>query len=57
MWSGQEPPTVVRVLLLIGIVARVIGLKFTRQPGSVVPLGFLIVLAAGRVSGAILAGG
>jgi quaternary ammonium compound-resistance protein SugE len=27
MWSGQEPVTVVRVLLLAGIVGCVIGLK------------------------------
>ena len=29
MWSGDEPATVVRVLLLAGIVACVIGLKVT----------------------------
>jgi quaternary ammonium compound-resistance protein SugE len=29
MWSGEEPVTVVRVLLLAGIVGCVIGLKLT----------------------------
>ena len=29
MWLGEEPTTVVRVLLLLGIVACVIGLKVT----------------------------
>jgi quaternary ammonium compound-resistance protein SugE len=29
MWSGDEPASVVRVLLLLGIVACVIGLKIT----------------------------
>lgn len=29
MWSGQEPASVVRVLLLVGIVGCVVGLKFT----------------------------
>jgi quaternary ammonium compound-resistance protein SugE len=29
MWSGQEPATVLRVLLLLGIVGCVIGLKVT----------------------------
>ncbi len=29
MWSGQEPVSVVRVLLLAGIVGCVIGLKLT----------------------------
>lgn len=29
MWSGDEPATAVRVLLLLGIVACVIGLKLT----------------------------
>ena len=29
MWSGDEPASVVRVLLLLGIVACVIGLKLT----------------------------
>ena len=29
MWSGDEPASVVRVLLLVGIVACVIGLKLT----------------------------
>ena len=29
MWSGDEPASVVRVLLLLGIVACVIGLKVT----------------------------
>lgn len=29
MWSGEEPATLVRVLLLSGIVACVIGLKVT----------------------------
>lgn len=29
MWSGQEPMSAVRVLLLLGIVGCVVGLKFT----------------------------
>jgi quaternary ammonium compound-resistance protein SugE len=29
MWSGQEPVSVVRVLLLLGIVGCVVGLKVT----------------------------
>jgi quaternary ammonium compound-resistance protein SugE len=29
MWSGDEPASLVRVLLLLGIVACVIGLKLT----------------------------
>jgi quaternary ammonium compound-resistance protein SugE len=29
MWSGQEPVSVLRVLLLLGIVACVVGLKLT----------------------------
>jgi quaternary ammonium compound-resistance protein SugE len=29
MWAGQEPVTVVRVLLLAGIVGCVVGLKLT----------------------------
>ena len=29
MWSGQEPTSVVRVLLLVGIVGCVVGLKLT----------------------------
>ncbi len=29
MWSGDEAPSAVRVLLLLGIVACVIGLKVT----------------------------
>jgi quaternary ammonium compound-resistance protein SugE len=29
MWAGQEPASVVRVLLLLGIVGCVIGLKLT----------------------------
>ncbi len=29
MWSGQEPVSAVRVLLLAGIVGCVVGLKFT----------------------------
>ncbi|GAA3170069.1 multidrug efflux SMR transporter [Blastococcus jejuensis] len=29
MWSGQEPASVVRVLLLVGIVGCVVGLKLT----------------------------
>jgi quaternary ammonium compound-resistance protein SugE len=29
MWAGQEPVTVVRVLLLMGIVGCVVGLKLT----------------------------
>ena len=29
MWSGQEPTSVIRVLLLVGIVGCVIGLKLT----------------------------
>jgi quaternary ammonium compound-resistance protein SugE len=29
-WSGDEPATAVRVLLLLGIVACVIGLKATQ---------------------------
>jgi quaternary ammonium compound-resistance protein SugE len=29
MWTGQEPVTVVRVLLLLGIVSCVVGLKLT----------------------------
>ena len=29
MWTGDEPASVVRVLLLVGIVACVIGLKLT----------------------------
>jgi quaternary ammonium compound-resistance protein SugE len=29
MWSGQEPVSVVRVLLLAGIVGCVVGLKLT----------------------------
>jgi len=29
MWAGQEPASVVRVLLLVGIVGCVIGLKLT----------------------------
>jgi quaternary ammonium compound-resistance protein SugE len=29
MWSGEEPVTVLRVLLLLGIVGCVIGLKLT----------------------------
>ena len=29
MWSGQEPVTAVRVLLLLGIVGCVVGLKAT----------------------------
>ena len=29
MWTGQEPVTVVRVLLLMGIVGCVVGLKLT----------------------------
>ena len=29
MWSGEEPASLVRVLLLLGIVACVIGLKLT----------------------------
>ncbi len=29
MWSGDEPASIVRVLLLFGIVACVIGLKVT----------------------------
>ena len=30
MWSGQEPASVVRVLLLVGIVGCVVGLKLTQ---------------------------
>jgi quaternary ammonium compound-resistance protein SugE len=29
MWSGEEPASVVRVLLLVGIVGCVVGLKLT----------------------------
>jgi quaternary ammonium compound-resistance protein SugE len=29
MWSGQEPMSVVRVLLLVGLVGCVVGLKLT----------------------------
>jgi len=29
MWTGQEPASVVRVLLLVGIVGCVVGLKLT----------------------------
>ena len=29
MWSGEEPATAVRVLLLLGIVACVVGLELT----------------------------
>jgi quaternary ammonium compound-resistance protein SugE len=29
MWSGQEPTSIVRVLLLLGIVGCVVGLKLT----------------------------
>ena len=29
MWSGEEPASLVRVLLLVGIVACVVGLKLT----------------------------
>ena len=29
MWSGQEPTSIVRVLLLVGIVGCVVGLKLT----------------------------
>ena len=29
MWSGEEPDSAVRVLLLLGIVACVVGLKLT----------------------------
>jgi quaternary ammonium compound-resistance protein SugE len=29
MWSGQEPVSLLRVLLLLGIVACVVGLKLT----------------------------
>lgn len=29
MWSGQEPAGLVRVLLLVGLVACVVGLKLT----------------------------
>ena len=32
MWSGDEPVTVVRLLLLAGIVGCVIGLKLTHSP-------------------------
>lgn len=32
MWSGEEPTTAVRVLLLLGIVACVVGLKLTHGP-------------------------
>ncbi len=37
MWSGHKSATVVRVLLLMGIVACVIGLKFTHQLGRALP--------------------
>jgi quaternary ammonium compound-resistance protein SugE len=30
MWTGQEPVTVVRVLLLLGIVGCVVGLRITQ---------------------------
>jgi quaternary ammonium compound-resistance protein SugE len=30
MWTGQEPVTVVRVLLLLGIVGCVVGLRLTQ---------------------------
>jgi quaternary ammonium compound-resistance protein SugE len=29
MWSGEEPASVIRVLLLVGIVGCVVGLKLT----------------------------
>jgi quaternary ammonium compound-resistance protein SugE len=29
MWTGQEPASVIRVLLLAGIVGCVVGLKLT----------------------------
>jgi quaternary ammonium compound-resistance protein SugE len=29
MWTGQEPASVIRVLLLVGIVGCVVGLKLT----------------------------
>ncbi len=29
MWSGDEPTSVVRVLLLLGLVACIVGLKLT----------------------------